>query len=354
MKIKYFIFGAICIFLSAVLTFLVILSADLYFHKKYLTRVGLNYRGYRGEVLGKKAPGEIRIVMLGGSQVFGYGIAYTSAIPYKLEHELQQSCGNLNGPKKITVVNLAYNSEGAYSFYYNLRDFANLNYDYVILYSDYNDLGYGNRFLYRHSNPFFRAFGYMPILQLLAFEKMLQLKSGGNLDGAYRGKQITFSPNLKGRLEISSLERALSVYNNLENYVSRIKKEKDFDFDYRQFIKDRWSWHKYFMKKAIDFCLENHKKVIIVTAPYINTIHKNQQSALRGMLLKYYKNNSDILYINLGDSLSLKDEKLSFDGMHLTDYGCDIIAQKLSQKIMKYVCGNSGFAPFNLELKKYR
>src|SRR5712692_1639505 len=44
------------------------------------------------------------------------------------------------GEGPVTVVNLAYNNEGSYSFKFTLRDYSYLNYDLVSLHSGYNDL----------------------------------------------------------------------------------------------------------------------------------------------------------------------------------------------------------------------
>ena len=39
-----------------------------------------------------------------------------------------------------TVVNLAYNNEGAYSFTFTMKDYGYLDHDLVCLYEGYNDL----------------------------------------------------------------------------------------------------------------------------------------------------------------------------------------------------------------------
>ena len=73
--------------------------------------------------------------MLGGSTVFGYGVAWNESIPAQLEPRLQARLG-----RPVTVVNLGFNNEGAYAFVPNLEDFAYLDYDVIVLYEGYNDL----------------------------------------------------------------------------------------------------------------------------------------------------------------------------------------------------------------------
>ena len=109
------------------------------------------------------------------------------------------------------------------------------------------------------------------------------------------------------------------------------------DFDVEKLEEDKWSWYKYFMKKAIDFALEHKKKVIVITPPYINQNHIEEQNSLKNVLLEEYKGNKNFLYENLGESISLKNEKLAYDGMHLTSKGCQIMADIITKIIGTYI-----------------
>jgi hypothetical protein len=342
MKIKYFISGIATFFISFIICVFIILAIDVHYHTKYLEKAGLNHRGYRGKAVGRKHRNEIRFVILGGSSAFGYGLKYYEALSAKLQEELQFFCDSLGYDKKITVINLAYNKEASYAFYYNLKDFLFLDYDYVIFYSGYNDMAPGNTTVYRHSNPVFRVFGYMPILPLIVSEKIMLLKSGVNLERAYRGESIVFKASAKDRIKVAALDKMLKYYDNLENVLDRLKKMKNVDFDSERLKEDRWSWYKHFMKKAIDFALRRDKKIIVITPPYLweeseEGRFKAQQASLKGMLDKEYSRNDNVLYINLGESLSLKDERLSYDGLHLTAEGCQEMTAIITKKITPYV-----------------
>ena len=59
---KYVTFAIITLMLSVFVISGAILGLDLYLHKRYEKRWGLNVWGYRGAVVGPKRPGEIRIV----------------------------------------------------------------------------------------------------------------------------------------------------------------------------------------------------------------------------------------------------------------------------------------------------
>ena len=200
---KFFAFGAAAMLLSLLVTMAGALAADLYLHHRAERSAGLNRWGYRGPVAGRKQPGEVRLVMLGGSTAFGYGGTWDEAIPALLEQQLKQ----VESSRGWRGINLGYNSEGAYAFLPTLRDFESLDYDVVILYEGYNDL-HGDQIpnfaLYRHESPVFRLTGYFPMLPLALGEKALALRHGGNLDAAYaaaRGEspKTVFRPGLADR-----------------------------------------------------------------------------------------------------------------------------------------------------------
>src|SRR2546427_6644265 len=113
-----------------------LLVADLLLHRRAERSAGLNIWGYRGPTVPRRHPGGPRVVVLGGSTVFGYGVTWDQAFPAALERSLKASAP---GPQ-WSVVNLGYNNEGAYSFRFTLEDFAYLEPDVVILYEGYNDM----------------------------------------------------------------------------------------------------------------------------------------------------------------------------------------------------------------------
>ena len=153
-----FALGAIA--LSSTATLLSVAGLDLYMHQRYARGGGYNVRGYRGDVLGPKQSGERRIEMLGGSVTFGYGVMSEETIPAYLQAALNRGAG---AARRYLVANLGWNSEGAYSFQYTLKDYESLRGDVAILYSGYNDLGYNNQ-VFRRESAVFRLTGYLPIL----------------------------------------------------------------------------------------------------------------------------------------------------------------------------------------------
>src|SRR6266511_2384818 len=135
---KKLIFAAGAVLLSIVATLGVVLALDVHLHHKFAALAGLNIWGYRGELAGHKRPHEIRIVVLGGSTVLGFGLNEPDTFPYLLAQLLNRSA---TPPVTYSVVNLGYNQAGAYSFRFNLADYKYLDYDIVCLYDGYNEHG---------------------------------------------------------------------------------------------------------------------------------------------------------------------------------------------------------------------
>src|SRR5437660_7581922 len=64
---KKLAFAAAAIALALLVVFLGLLGADLYVHRRFEQSAGVNIWGYRGPIVGRKTPGEVRLVFLGGS-----------------------------------------------------------------------------------------------------------------------------------------------------------------------------------------------------------------------------------------------------------------------------------------------
>src|SRR5207245_6100377 len=104
-KRKRTVFFCIWIALSAAAMLAAVLFVDLYLHHRH----GVNIWGYRGPVAARKEPGEKRIVVLGGSVVWGYGLPWNQAFPAQLLQKLEATRG-ANGIGRVSVLNLGFTS----------------------------------------------------------------------------------------------------------------------------------------------------------------------------------------------------------------------------------------------------
>ena len=297
--------------ISTVICVSILWGADLYLHRKH----GVNIRGYRGPAVGRKPPGEKRVAVFGGSTTWGFGLRAGQDFPAQLEQILAQNKAT-NAPT-IKVLNLGFNSEGAYSFTQTLLDYDYLDVDLVIFYSGYNDLNGPNYYNFRHRSPVFAWTGYLPLLPSLAIDKMSAWKqqlSGKNERVVFTPPQLNHagaSPGLRQQLEAQPGPPA-------EKYAGA-------------FCSGKWQFYCERIKAAAELALAKGKRVLIVTEPYIADAHVDQQAQLEGMLARRFVREQRLSYVNLGGLIDLRDPSLCWDGMHLTTEGNRRIAAALMQ-----------------------
>lgn len=174
-----------------------------------------------------KGPNERRLVVVGGSTAFGFGVRWYEAFPAQLEQLLNQPSSADPTPSPVSVVNLGYNNEGAFSFRYTLADYEYLNYDVALLYGGDNDIGFftnyqaTNRQIYRHDSLVFRLTGYFPMLPVVMREKAMAIRYNGHLEDAYRGTPTVFRPSMAQRSAAALLESAANISASLDRPAPR-------------------------------------------------------------------------------------------------------------------------------------
>ena len=309
-----------------------LLAADVYVHHRVERFAGVNVWGYRGPRVPPKQRGEHRLVVIGGSTAFGYGVNWDQTFPARLEFELRPLAKNGG---RVTVVNLGYNAQGAYAFKFALDDYQGLDYDTAVLYEGYNDLGDApNEFVGRRESPVFRLTGYLPVLQTALTEKAMALRSGGDINAAYRGKTV-FKPGLASRTQAGTLDAAAAVTRSLYAQLDRLSRVPPVASTFADVhvvdVGCTGSLAHYCASvyEAIQFGLEHHKKMLVVTQPYLSDRHREQQTQLRAMLAARFGNEPAVAYANLGDAIDLAHSPLVYDGMHLTPQGNALIASRL-------------------------
>jgi hypothetical protein len=329
---KRILFAAIAMLLAVAVALAVLLAADVYVHHRVERFAGVNVWGYRGPRVSHKQRGEHRLVVIGGSTAFGYGVNWDQAFPARLELELRPLAKN---GARVTVVNLGYNAQGAYAFKFAMSDYESLDYDAAILYEGYNDLGDApNETIGRRESPVFRLTGYLPIVHIALREKAMAIRSGGDIDAAYRGKTV-FRPGFASRATAGTLEAASRVSATLNAQLDHFSKVPPVAATFADVhvvdVGCTGSLAHYCASvyEAVRFGVEHHKKVLVVTQPYLSDRHREQQTQLRAMLAARFANEPAVAYVNLGDAIDMAHSPLVYDGMHLTPDGNALIASRL-------------------------
>lgn len=342
---KKIVFSLVAITLSLGAVMLALLSADLILHYRAEKSAGLNRYGYRGPVVGRKQPGELRIAMVGGSTVFGYGVAWNESIPSYLEAKLKQ---RLNRP--VTVLNLGFNNEGAYAFVPNLEDFEYLDYDVIVLYEGYNDLPgdeQPNRGVYRRHSAIFRATGYYPILPLYLEEKAKALRFG-NVGAAYEASQpngnknqVVFRPGLAQRTSAAALEAISAMTQALDGQLAKtatapppVAKTSTLGctFPYVTYCDS--------VAAAIRFGRSRGMGVVVGSQPHLpgarsNDLHAKQRQMLTEMVARVFGSDPQVVRVDLGGVVDLTNIDVTFDAMHLKPQANATVADALIDPVLK-------------------
>jgi hypothetical protein len=314
---------------------------DIYLHTRFQRTGGVNVWGYRGPIASRKPSGEKRVVVLGGSSAFGYGVSWSEAIPARLETKLREV------GERASVVNLAYNNEGAYSFKFTLDDYRYLDYDLALLYEGYNDLmgdpSAPNMSVFRHESPLFRVTGYLPILPLVFREKAASVLRHGDINQWYdelrSGKKVVFDASLADRAKAGALNATAAVGDAIQRQLGRMSPEPPPSIRSPNASGCKYPWAEYCQSilAAVEFGLRHDKRFLVVTQPYLvgksGVRHEDQQQAMVDALQRRFGADRRVAYFNAGTVVDLTDPALSFDRMHLTALGNERVASALAAPI---------------------
>jgi lysophospholipase L1-like esterase len=344
---KKIAFAAITMGLVFFVCVAALLGFDIYLHHRVQYAAGVNVWGYRGDVVGKKKPGETRIVALGGSTAFGYGLPWNESWPYYLEQKIN---AHRAGRTPVSVVNLGVPTDSARSFVATLGDYEYLNYDIVCLYEGYNDLGQDDHsfkgltnpdvphyIAWRYQSPIFRWTGYFPIFPLVLNEKAMSMTHGGDLESAYGRDKIVFKPNLATRATAATLQAASQIGVEIEKKFGELSNVKAQLTDASDASCGKWRQYCGAVAEAVDRVIARNKRVLVITQPYLSDLHVDQQTALAGLVRRRYGSDPRVRYVNLGRAVNIQDKSLVYDGIHLVARGNAVIAEALAPVLLEMV-----------------
>ena len=213
-----------------------------------------------------------------------------------------------------------------------------------MLYEGYNDLmgdPRPNLSVFRHESPVFQLTGYLPIFPIVFKEKAAAMLSGGDSGALYHGDKTAFRADLATRTTAEVLIAAAAVGESLERQLGRTVSPPDrviLDAPSGE-CKDPWQQYCRSILEAVEFALINNKQVLVVTQPYevgqVRARHMEQQAEMAAMLDRRFRSELRLRYLNLGESVDLTNPELSFDRMHLTPSGNEIVAQRLIGPVLE-------------------
>ena len=328
---RKYLYALLAAALAAGVLVVLFVAADVFVHWRTQDVAGVNVWGYRGAPIGAKQPGEMRVVMLGGSTVFGWGLPAHESIPAFLERRLNAGGG------RFSVVNLGAPGQGAHGFAFDLEDFEYLDYDIVCLYEGYNDLahttprGTSNYLLWRRASPIFRWTGYFPLLPVVMREKAQAMMNGGAMTA--RPGEVSFEAGLATRAAAGALTAAADLTSGLTTSLGALSPVPPSPAVDEECIP---AWRRYCgsVREAVASALGRGKRVIFVTQPYVSDAHIEQQANVAAMLAARFGGDQRFAYVNLGRAIDMRDRAVVYDGLHLVASGNDTVAAHLVAPVM--------------------
>lgn len=301
MNIKKLIIGilaSLCIFIAMVC---ILVLYDMYLHEKFLDRGGLNYQGYRGEIVGKKESDEIRIGIFGGSVAMGYGVHYSKS----MAGILQKLINNKKFKKKYTVINLAATGEAPYTYLKSTYTvFSYLDIDVLVFYfcseRFENKLVQGG-YSERSGNWILKKFNYYFIFPSVLREKYYLLKYGdiskGYREDKFFRKIDSFSTHLRAATFGKENDK-----ENLYNFVTELT--------------------------------DQGKIFIFAFAPEKTYPNPNYWQNLKIYFKENFSNNPRVITADFKGTFT-KDNLSTYilDGLHYSEKGNSAVAQSLLQYI---------------------
>lgn len=278
------------------------------FASQRVRQTAWNIHGYRGRVLGKKVPNEVRVFAIGGSTTYGYTVNRDETYPAQLETILNEKFGPRGIP--ASVANLGHLSDSSVCYEPTYRDYRYLDADIVILYEGYNDVSgparRTERDCYQQGSLIFRWTGYFPIAPVFFREHWYKLRYGSITAGyeASRASEVSM------RQAAATHDPPIPAYDNYERNVLN-------------FVRAR---------------LAEGKGVVFAAQPYLgNAAHLDQQTRIRAALGSFMSNPRfryrDFLYLFGGKWDSGRFNEL----MWLNPRGNKVLAEKLAEPVSEII-----------------
>lgn len=256
---------------------------DLRAHRRTEERMGVNSWGLRGTATLVKRAGATRLVVLGGSAAYGYGLSWPNTFPHYFERALNQGWRRKYRGLYTEVINLAGMGDGAASYAATLADYAYLHPDAVCVYDGYADLG--DPASARRQSVWFRRAGYVPVLFGASSPAGRAVVASALRDG--------------GDPPDMSCEAGSARYCTA-------------------------------MAEAVEWALARQLPVLVVTPPHVSRRHAAQQQSLARTLASRFASNRRYSYVDIGAHVDLHDPTWSVDGVYLTARGNQWVAETLA------------------------
>jgi hypothetical protein len=301
------LFAAVAVISSAAILLAIAVAIDVLMHRRVQRQAGVNVWGYRGPTVGRKHIGETRIVVLGGSTAFGYGLPWSEAWPFYLERLLDADGGRAS-VRSSTSAHPA-RERRLHRGSRRLR----VPFSTSRFYEGYNDLGRPmdfdrtegvvNHYQWRRQSPVFRLTGYFPILPLAFRERRCSSARGATWTRRIAAR-CTSRPDWPA-CGASALSNAAAVADSLERRRGRLTEAPALS--HAPLDRSTWSSYVESVVAAVRAARARRAAVVVAGQPYLTDAHVEQQRALAAALHARFKDDPGVRYVDLGTVIDIHD-----------------------------------------------
>ncbi len=288
-----------------VLAALGLVVADQLAHKRVEMLAGVNMWGYRGTVMPRRQAEEIRVAVVGGDRVFGWGVGPGETMPAYLATAL----GVHVRDAVVTVVNLGAVGLPARDYDTRLAGYHYLRPDIVCLYVDLSDRS-ARVMLPRDDSAITASSGYVPMLPLLLVEKgRAWTNDGRTVLGAF----IAFAG--------SSLE-------SVDRLAHRVIYGAADDTPEDRLMS---------LERAVDTALGMAKAVVVVVPMPVNPAEQEVHPAARALFETRASQEPRLRVVDLADVTALENPDLRLDALHFGAAGHSMAATAVAPAIVAMI-----------------
>jgi hypothetical protein len=290
----------------AVLGVLLGVAVDLYAHKRVELLGGVNIWGYRGPVMRQRAPGEIRIAIVGGDLAFGWGVAAGETLAPNVRRLVALETDRPGRPlRPVVAVNLGAMGLPPRQYAAWIERFAYLQPDVICLVLDPRRHVPRSRTVPDRQSVAFTAFGYAPILPLVLEEK-------GTITG-WSALRLAGSA-------LSGVDRALSRFGRRDSGIDGAPMAP---VAYGQAI-----------AAAARSALDRGARVVVVAPAYAADGDVADHEHIAAAVSALQRETGRVRFVDLGDEPDLYEDGLRVDGFNFGAGGHAIAARFVAPAVL--------------------
>jgi hypothetical protein len=314
-------------------------ALDMRAHARVETQGGVNVWGYRGPVAHQRQPNEIRVVVVGGTRAFGWGLP-ASALVAEIRRVIMLTTDRRGAAlRPVVVINLGRMGALPASYPETIEHYSYLRPDFICLYDDLGVSGGSATSGTGGTSAVFELTGYAPALPLALREKGLvwrfgEVRSGYVPVGLRPGGGISLVRSAAGLL-IQTVGDTLDTADRLAARI--LARHRDLP-DRRTGTDVDAAAYSEAMMKAIATAHAAARGVVVVLSPPETGQQAANRRALDGDLAPAAGAEPWLRVVDLGiDARLAADVTLRIDDWNYASAGVALVANRIAPALVSLI-----------------